>query len=164
VAAKNEVLAVRVKGKAIIGERVFDAPRELVWQAWSDPDIITLWWGPRGFSTTTETMEMKPDGIWKFIMHGPDGHDYQNKVIYIEVRKPELLVYRHAGEDENEEPVRFHVTVNFDKHGRKTKLSMRMEFETIEELKKVEADYRAIEGLEHTLERLGEYLLKNQKF
>lgn len=148
---------VEVKECEVIGTRVYDAPRELVWKAWTDPEIITLWWGPRGFSTTTDIMELKPNGVWKFTMHGPDGRDYKNKIVYNEVKKPEKLVYRHAGEEETT-PVKFHVTVTFDEVGDKTRMTMRMLFETAAELQKVQKEYGAIEGLEETIERLAEYL------
>ena len=150
---------VEVKEREVIGTRVYDAPRELVWKAWTDPNIITKWWGPNGFTTTTESMDLKPDGTWKFIMHGPDGRDYKNKIVYIEVKKPARLVYRHAG-DEETEPIKFHVTVTFDKAGDKTKITMRMVFETAAELQKVQKEYGAIEGLEQTMERLAESLSK----
>ena len=148
---------VKVTDREMIGNRVFDAHRELVWKAWTDPGIITKWWGPNGFTTTTESMDLKPDGVWKFTMHGPDGRDYKNKIVYIEVTKPIRLIYRHAG-DEGTEPVKFHVTVTFDEEGDKTRLMMRMVFETAAELQEVQREYGAIEGLEQTIERLGKYL------
>lgn len=147
---------VKVSGREIIGTRIFDSPPEQVWQAWTDPKVITLWWGPRGFSTTTSKMEFRPKGVWQFVMHGPDGRDYNNKVIYDEVKKPEKLVYHHTGED-GTEPVKFQVFVTFEKMGSKTKLNIRMVFESVAELKNVEK-YGAVEGLVDTLERLGEYL------
>ena len=150
---------VEVKGREIIGTRVYDAPRELVWKAWTDPKIISKWWGPNGFTTTTDKMELKPNGIWKFTMHGPDGRDYKNKIIYIEVKKPERLVYRHSG-DEETESVKFHVTVTFEQVGNKTKMTMLAVFESVAELERVQKEYGAIEGMEQTIERLGEYLAK----
>src|SRR5258705_101160 len=89
--------------------RLFDAPRELVFGAWTDPERIANWWGPTGFTTTTSAMDVRPGGVWRFVMHGPDGRDYQNKIVYMEVVPPERLVYRHAGDD-GTEPVNFHVT------------------------------------------------------
>src|SRR5258706_7128695 len=77
--------------------RVFDAPRELVWKVWTEPEHIGKWWGPNGFTTTTHKMEVKAGGVWRFVMHGPDGRDYQNKITFIEVVKPERLVYKHGG-------------------------------------------------------------------
>lgn len=140
---------------------VLDAPRRTVWKAWTEPDEIREWWGPRGFSTSTEKMDLKPKGEWKFVMHGPDGRDYKNKVVYIEIVKPERLVYRHSG-DGDTESIRFHVTVTFAEKDGKTELTMRSIFESAEELKRVDREYGAIEGMHQTLARLGEYLRANR--
>ncbi len=148
-----------MKDREILATRVLDAPRELVWKAWTDPKQIGEWWGPQGFTTTIRQMDLKPNGVWRFVMHGPDGRDYQNKIIYIEVKEPELLKYRHAG-DEETEPVSFLVTVNFTAQGSKTKITMKMVFESAEELQRIEKEYGAFEGLKQTLGRLEEYLAK----
>ena len=71
-------------------------PPARVFDAWTDPEQVVQWWGPRGFTTTTHNMEVKPGGVWRFIMHGPDGRDYQNKITYLEVARPERLVYSTA--------------------------------------------------------------------
>ena len=102
-------------------------------------------------------MEVKPGGIWRFVMHGPDGRDYKNKIVYLEVAKPERLVYKHA-EDEDTEPVNFHVTVTFTEKAGKTELSMRSVFPSAEELGRVIKEYKADEGLTQTLNRLRGYL------
>jgi hypothetical protein len=79
--------AALVGDREIRGTRVFDAPRELVWKVWTEPEHIGKWWGPNGFTTTTHKMEVKAGGVWRFVMHGPDGRDYQNKITFIEVVK-----------------------------------------------------------------------------
>ena len=83
--------------REIVVSRVFGAPRELVWEAMVNPAHVTNWWGPRGFSTTTEKMDLRPGGIWKHVMHGPDGTDYPNESTFLEVEKPERIVYVHDG-------------------------------------------------------------------
>ena len=134
--------------------RMYDAPRELVWKVWTDPAHIAQWWGPNGFTTTTSKMEVKPGGMWLFVMHGPDGTDYPNEVRYLEVVEPERLVYEHG-------PVpKFHVTVTFEDVDGKTKLTMRSLFESAEIRKKVVEEYNAIEGMHQTLGRLAEYLAR----
>ena len=143
--------------REIIQSRLLDAPREMVFAAWTDPKQIVQWWGPRGFTTTSGDMSVTPGGTWRFVMHGPDGRDYKNKIIYIEVVKPERLVYRHAGEEDTEN-VRFHVTVTFEEKGRKTLLTMRSLFETAQERDEVVTKYGAIEGGKQTLERLAEFV------
>lgn len=141
--------------------RLLNAPQELVWEVWTKPEHITHWWGPNGFSVTTHEMSLKPGGVWRFMMHGPDGRDYPNKIVFIEVKKPELLVYKHTGEEETED-VKFHVTVNFEKQGNKTKLTMHSLFDSPEELERVEREYGAKEGMVQTVNRLEEYLESKQ--
>src|SRR3981189_895003 len=131
MAAANS-LDLQSDPRAIIGIREFDAPRELVFAAWTDPKHLAQWWGPNGFTTTTSRFDFRPGGVWRFVMHGPDGRDYQNRITFIEVVKPERLVYRHGGtgdkEDRELEPVNFHVTVTFAEERGKTRLDMRSVF------------------------------------
>ncbi len=141
--------------------RVLNAPQELVWEVWTKPEHITHWWGPVGFSTTTHEINVKPGGVWRFTMHGPDGRDYPNKIVFIEVVKPRLLVYKHTGEEETAD-IKFNVTVSFEKHGNKAKLTMRSLFDSPEELERVIREFGADEGMKQTVNRLEEYLEKNQ--
>ena len=150
-------LTKEAANKELSISRLLNAPRELVWAAWTRPEHITHWWGPVGFSTTTHEMNLKPGGVWRFMMHGPDGRDYPNKIIFIEVIKPELLVYKHSGEEHTED-INFNVTVMFEKQGNKTLLSMRSVFESAEELERVVREFGAKEGMTQTVSRLEEYL------
>jgi uncharacterized protein YndB with AHSA1/START domain len=128
-----------------------------VFDAWSDPEGISHWWGPHGFSTTTHEMDVKPGGVWRFTMHGPDGVDYKNRIVYTEVVRPARLVYAHAGEGEHEH-VRFHSTVTFEEEGGKTRITMRAVFPSAAERDAVVRDHGAVEGAKQTLERLGKHL------
>jgi uncharacterized protein YndB with AHSA1/START domain len=149
--------AERNEGRALVVTREFDAPRELVWDAWTQPQHVAQWWGPNGFTNTILEMSVKPGGVWRLTMHGPDGTDYPNKIVYREVVRPEKLVYDHT--DDVEEPgTHFHVTVTFEEHGHGTRLTMRMEFETPEELQQVIDEYGALEGATQTMGRLREHL------
>lgn len=141
--------------REIIIARVFDAPRALVWKAWTEREHIVQWWGPTGFTNTTQTMEVRPGGVWLHVMHGPDGTDYPNKITFIEVVKPELLIYHHGDEGK---PGYFHVTVTFAEERGKTKLTMRSLFPTAEARNFVVEKYHAIEGGNQTLDRLGQHL------
>jgi uncharacterized protein YndB with AHSA1/START domain len=143
--------------RSIVTTRVFDAPRELVFAAWSDPEHLAQWWGPNGFTTTTHAFDMRPGGVWRFVMHGPDGRDYQNRITYEEIVKPERLVYSHGGA-EDVEPVQFRVTVTFEDLGGKTRLTMRAVFPSAAERDRVAKDYGAVEGAQQTLARLAEHL------
>ncbi len=153
--AKSETAAASDRELAIT--RLFDAPRQLVFDAWTDPAHIARWWGPIGFTTTTHSMDVRPGGDWRFIMHGPDGRDYPSRIAYEEVVKPERIVYRHVGDDAVE-PVRFHVTVTFAEENGKTRLTMRMIFPSAEALARVIKEYKADEGLTQTISRLGEFV------
>jgi uncharacterized protein YndB with AHSA1/START domain len=148
-----------VGDREIAAVRLFDAPRELVWKVWTDPEHVGKWWGPDGFTTTTHSMEVKPGGVWRFVMHGPDGRDYQNKITYVEVVKPQRLVYKHGG-DKEVEPVNFQVTVTFRDQGNKTRVDMRMVFPSANARDHVIKTYGAFEGLKQHLGRLEAYLVK----
>jgi|SRR5271168_104160 len=145
--------------RTILTTRVYDAPRALVFEAFTDAKHLAQWWGPNGFTTTTHTIDVRPGGVWRFVMHGPDGTDYQNRITYDEVVKPERLVYRHGG-TVDVEPVQFHVTVTFEDLDGKTKLTMRMVFPSAAERDRVAEKYGAVEGAKQTLERLAGYLPK----
>lgn len=143
--------------RMIIATRVFDAPRDLVFEAWTDPKHLAQWWGPTGFTTTTRSIDFRSGGVWRFVMHGPDGRDYENRISYVEIVKPERLVYRHGG-GEDVEPVQFEVMVTFEDLKGKTKLTMQMVFPSAAERERVIKDYGADKGLAQTLARLGEYV------
>ena len=152
--------ATSASDREIVATRVFDAPRDLVFSAWTDPQHLGQWWGPRGFTTTTYSMDFVPGGVWRFVMHGPDGTDYQNKVTFVEIDPPRRLVYRHGG-DKDVEPVNFQVTVTFEPEGSdKTRLNMRMVFPSAAAKTFTVEKYGAIKGLHETMGRLAEYVRK----
>jgi len=137
--------------REIVATRVFDAPRALVFQMWTDAAHIAHWWGPNGFTVTIHEMDVRPGGAWRFIMHGPDGVDYPNEVVYREIVTPERLVYAHVS------PA-FQVTATFAEEGGRTTVSVRMLFGTAAEREAAVKQYGAIEGLNQTLGRLQERL------
>lgn len=137
--------------------RLFQAPRNVVWEAWTDPKHIIHWWGPTGFKNTIHEMNVKPGGVWRFIMHGPDGTDFPNRIVFKEVVKPKLLSYYHSS-DVDDDPGQFDVTVNFEVKGNATEITMRMVFKTKERRDIVVAKYGAIEGNRQTMNKLEEYL------
>lgn len=146
------------EARTIATTRVFDAPRQLVFDTWTDPKHISNWWGPRGFTTTTRKMDVRPGGEWLFVMHGPDGTDYPNEIVYLEVVRPERLVYTHGPA-----PV-FDVTVTFEEAGGKTKMTMRSVFASAEIRNQVDEEFGAVEGMHQTLDRLEEELAKKGAF
>ena len=155
-AARNDEPA-DLAARSIVTTRLYDAPREVVFEAFTKPEHLAQWWGPTGFTTTTHSIEVRPGGEWRFIMHGPDGTDYDNRIAYDEVVRPERLVYRHGGGGDGE-PVQFHVTVTFEDEGGKTRLTMRALFPSADERDRVAKEHRAVEGAQQTLQRLAEHL------
>ena len=132
--------------------RIFDAPRSLVFEVWTNPKHLAHWWGPIGFTLTSLEHDFRPGGHWKFIMHGPDGTDYHNRIKYHEIAKPQRLVYQHVGA-ENTEPIHFKVEVDFVELDKRTQVHMHMIFESAAELRHVAEKYGAIEGAHQTLSR-----------
>ena len=135
--------------------RIYDATVKQVWDAWSDPAKAAKWWGPRGFTITNHSKELKVGGIWHYTMHGPDGTDYPNKALYHEVELYKLLVYDHGGYDDR--PPLFRVRVVFSDLGKKTKIEMTMAFPTPEEAEKTKKFIKEVGGT-GTWDRLAEYL------
>jgi uncharacterized protein YndB with AHSA1/START domain len=143
--------------RSIVGTRIFDAPRDLVFSAWTDPKHLAQWWGPNGFTTTTSAFDFRPGGVWRYVMHGPDGRDYQNRVTFEEIVRPERIVYRHGGGDDVE-PVQFRQTIIFEDLGGKTRLIWRGDFPSAAERDRVIKEYGADKGLMQTMARLAEFV------
>ena len=155
--AVTDSLDLETDARSIIGVREFDAPRDLVFAAFTDPKHLTQWWGPNGFTTTTSSFEFRPGGVWRFVMHGPDGRDYQNHVTYEEIVPPERIVYRHGGGDDVE-PVQFRQTIVFEDLGGRTRITWRGDFPSAAERDRVIKDHGADKGLLQTLARLSEFV------
>lgn len=137
--------------------RLYDAPVKLVWEAWTDPAKVEKWWGPRGFTLTTHSKELKVGGHWHYTMHGPDGTDYPNKTTYLEVEKYKRLVYDHGANDDR--PALFRVTVLFTDLGDQTQMDMIMAWLTAVEAEQAKKFIKDAGG-HATWDRLAEYLEK----
>jgi uncharacterized protein YndB with AHSA1/START domain len=137
--------------RELIISRLLNAQRELVWKVFTEPEHIKNWWGPDGFTNTIFKMDVRPGGVWEFIMHGPDGTDYKNKSTFLEIIKPEKLSFEHIAPN-------FTATITFEKHDNKTLLTWRMLFENAEELTKVVKVFKADEGLKQNITKLEAYL------
>ena len=157
MAASNPGAATNTADREIVITRLFDAPRTLVFEAWTHPEHVARWWGPNGFTTTISEMNVKPGGDWRLVMHGPDGRDYINHIVFVEVVEPRLLVYQHEPEP-GTEPVNFQTTVAFAEQGEKTLVTLHMLFPTAAVHELVVTHYHAIEGGQQTLGRLAGYL------
>lgn len=154
-------MAAKNKPNELYLTRIYDAPVKTVWDAFCDPEQVEQWWGPRGFTLTTHSKDLKPDGHWAYTMHGPDGKNWENKTIYHEVEKYSRLVYDHGGNDDR--PPLFRVTATFtEEKGNKTKLEFTMALATEEVAKETKKFIKAAGG-NSTWDRLAEYLDKETK-
>jgi len=132
--------------------RLLQAPIELVWEVWTNPEHIKNWWGPNGFTNTISKMDTKPGGEWNLVMHGPDGTDYDNKCIFREVLQNKKIVYEHINWP------KFLATVEFDAQGEQTQMTWKMEFESEEEFIQVVKKHGAEEGQKQNVVKLDAYL------
>ena len=137
--------------------RLLNAPRELVWEVWTNPEHIQHWWGPAGFKNSISKMEVRTNGIWEFIMHGPDGTDYKNKHVFKEVIKPEKLVLEHVSAP------KFLMTVTFEEQGNKTLVNIHSLFESAAQLKDVIKVFKADVGMQQNVDRLEAYVNAQQE-
>jgi uncharacterized protein YndB with AHSA1/START domain len=135
--------------------RTYNAPLQAVWEAWTDPAQTALWWGPRGFTLTTHSKDVRTGGSWTYTMHGPDGTDYPNDTAYLEVEPLAKLVYDHGANDK--QPPMFRVTVLFSEAGGKTVMDMRMTLPTPEAAAQTRQFVKQAGG-DATWDRLAEYL------
>ncbi len=150
-------MAVKNKSNEIKLTRIYDAPVKAVWEAWTDPEQAAHWWGPRGFTITTHSKDLRAGGHWRYTMHGPDGIDYPNNAVYLEVEPQSKLVYDHGGNEER--PPLFRVTVRFSELKGKTKMVIIMALATPEAAEETRKFIKKASG-NSTWDRLAEYLEK----
>lgn len=143
--------------RELIITRFLNAPRELVFEVWTNPEHIKNWWGPDGFTNSIFKMDVRPGGEWEFVMHGPDGVDYKNKSIFREIVKPERIVFDHVSGP------KFQTTVTFVADGKRTLLTWRMLFESKKEFEQVVKTFKADEGLKQNVQKLECYLGETYK-
>ncbi len=116
----------------IISSRVFEAPRDRVFQAFADPLQLATWWGPKGFSNRFEEFDLRPGGNWRFVMIAPDGKEYENANTFVDVVDQKRISFRHA--QTNHE---FQLTQTFVELDNKTLLVWRMRFDSADEANKL---------------------------
>lgn len=111
-------------GTAIISTRVFAAPPEVLFDLFADPEQLEHWWGPEGFTNTFGQFDFEPGGAWRFTMHGPDGTDYPNAKDFVEIVRPERIVFDHVQDGHG-----FRMTMTYEPAGEgETRLTWRMVF------------------------------------
>ena len=139
--------------------RIYDAPVKMVWDAWTVPEQVAKWWGPRGFTITTTKKDVKTGGTWDYVMHGPDGTDYVNKTTFLEVEKYKRMVYDQG---DAKAPI-FRVTVLFTEIAGKTKMEMSMALPTAEAANETRKVIKKHSG-NSTWDRLAEFLSTTDVF
>lgn len=155
--AKNRTETLVDENK-VTYKRYLEAPIDLVFESWSSPEHLAQWWGPDGFTLTTNAMNFSNGGIWDFVMHGPDGQDYKNKIQFLEIKKPYFISYKHAGDGEGDADVDFESRIFFESAEEGTNLTMEQIFPSREELERVNRKYGAIEGGKQHLGHLEKHL------
>ena len=143
--------------REIVLSRVFAAPRELVWQAWTDKEQIGKWFGPKGFSIETREIDIRVGGRWRFDMIAPDGKRYDNRMVFLELKKPELLVMDH-GSDKDDDPKRFRVTLTFDEQADKKTVVTLRQLHPTKEQRREGIGFGAVEFGYQTLDKLADHL------
>src|SRR3954449_7303865 len=142
--------------REIVISRVIRAPREVVFEVFTEVRHLSRWWGPEGFSTTTRSFEFRVGGVWDFVMHGPDGTDYSEWITWTEIVVPERIVLRHG--ESRDDPDTFASVLTFAPDGAATRIVMRTVFPTRELRDEAVEKYHAIEGGEQTLSNLAAYV------
>lgn len=159
--AKATQMTTEPSTNELVLERVFDAPRALVWQAWTQAEHLKHWWGPAGWTLPVCQVDFRPGGVWHYCMRSAEGQESWGRAVYQEIEEPERLVYQDAFSDAEGNvaegmPV-MNITVEFVEMGDKTKVISRTEFASAEELQAV-LDMGVEEGMNQTWDRLDAYL------
>lgn len=154
---KNDV-EVKIENNKVTYKKFVDVPIELAFESWTTHEHLSQWWGPDGFTITTKSLNFSPGGIWDFVMHGPNGDNYNNRIQYLEIREPKFISYRHLGDGEGGKDVDFESKIFFESSGSGTKLTMEQIFPSREELERINNKYGAIEGAKQHIGNLADYL------
>jgi len=144
--------------RQIVMTRVISAPRELVFEAFTEVRHLSRWWGPEGFTTTTRAFEFRIGGEWDFVMHGPDGMDYQEWITWTEIDPPERITFLHG--ESRDDPNTFESVLTFAPDDTATRIEMRTVFPTKEQRDEAVEKYHAIEGAQQTLSNLAGYVIE----
>jgi uncharacterized protein YndB with AHSA1/START domain len=142
--------------REIVISQVIDAPREVVFEAFTRVRHLSRWWGPDGFTTTTRSFEFRVGGEWDFVMHGPDGTDYQEWITWREIVPAVRIGLLHG--ESRDDPNAFESVLSFEPAGEKTRIVMRTLFPTKELRDEAVEKYHAIEGGNQTLHNLAAYV------
>jgi uncharacterized protein YndB with AHSA1/START domain len=143
--------------REIVFGRVIDAPRDVVYAAWTDPDQIQKWFGPEGMTIETKEIDLSPGGVWRFDMVAPDGTRYTNRMVFLRIEPPTLLEVEH-GSDQDNDPGKFRMLVTFDEQSDgKTVLTLR-QMHPSRERRQAGIGFGAVEYGGQTLEKLARHV------
>ncbi|MBW0088547.1 SRPBCC family protein [Pseudonocardia sp. KRD-184] len=148
--------AERDTDREIVVSRVIGAPRERVFEAFTAVRHLSRWWGPEGFTTTTRAFEFRVGGAWDFVMHGPDGTDYQEWIAWTEIDPPERIAMLHG--ESRDDPDAFVTVLTFAPDGAGTRIEMRTVFPTREQRDEAVEKYHAVEAGGQTLDNLAAHV------
>lgn len=165
-------LTWNVEGRDLVMERIFEAPRDLAFKVFSEPEHLANWWGPGGWQTEIHKFEFKPNGVWHYCMKCTDenqgefyGQKSCGKAVYHEMIEPEKIVYTDTFVDEEGNAIlgtpEIHVTIKFEEHNGKTKLITRSQFSSAEILQQI-MDMGVVQGCASQYECLDDYLIEIQ--
>jgi uncharacterized protein YndB with AHSA1/START domain len=149
--------------RELVITRIFDAPRELVFKAWTDPKHVAQWWGPNGFTNPVCELDLRPGGVLLIHMRGPDGVVIPSKGVFHEIVEPERLVFTTSAFEDGEGNPQLEVlnTVMFAELGGKTKLTLKAV--VVKSAPEVAGALAGMEaGWNQSLDRLGELLGKSE--
>jgi uncharacterized protein YndB with AHSA1/START domain len=140
-----------LSARQVVTTRLFDSPRELVFAAFSDPAALAAWWGPEGFSNSFQEFDFRAGGIWRFVMHAPDGTDFDNESVFLDVVAPERIAFRHL------RPVHeYEATIVLSEQAGGTHLAWKMVFDSVAECHRVRPF--VVQANEQNLDRLEAHL------
>lgn len=147
--------------REIVIGRLIDAPRSVVYAAWTDPDQIQKWFGPEGMAIETKEIDLKPGGVWRFDMVAPDGTRYTNRMVFLRMEAPALIEVEHGSDQEND-PGKFRMLVTFDEQSNgKTVLTLR-QMHPSKERREWGIGFGAVEYGGQTLTKLALHVAKDR--
>ena len=130
----NTAPVVPADDAEIVMTRIYDAPRDLVWEAMTEPRHVAQWWGGPGFTNPVCEMDVRPGGLWHHVMRFPDGRELRMNFVFVEVDPPRQLAWRDVGHDEHKEgPPSGLITVTLEDLGQQTEWKMVARFNSIAE-------------------------------
>ncbi|HEY3556185.1 MAG TPA: SRPBCC family protein [Kribbella sp.] len=156
-AARQDLQASATADREIVISRIIDAPRDLVFEAFTEVRHLSRWWGPEGFTTTTRSFEFREGGEWVFVLHGPDGTDYPEWIRWLRIAPSEQIALLHG--EFRDDPNAFESVITFAPDHDATRIEMRTVFPTKQLRDEAVEKYHAVEGGTQTLDNLAAYVI-----